>query len=206
MSYAKKTLADLKISLADKHDSGTLPTDSTTLAYWTRLLNQGIAYCADQLRLTKSTSLTTASGTIVLPDDFIFIDKVVNSEGVQLLQIDKEDADTAEGLVFWITGNHLNDFYLNTPDNETYTVWYAFRPSELSSNSDEVIIPDAEAVVQFAYSKLRKAETDPLEDADAAMADCNRRLDEIKSHTILNQANYGFTLPSARPQTWWEAL
>jgi len=196
MAYAKKTLSDLKQSLADKIASGEVPTDSTELAYWTRVLNDGQQYCADKLRLTKSTSLTTTgatsstAGSIVLPDDFILINKVVDADGNEFTQISQEESlnyVNNGGDVFWITGNHFDDFYLKTPENATYTVYYTFRPSEMSSNSDECIIPDPLAVVCYAYSKLRMAQTDPLEDADKEMGECNRRLDEVMSARIFNE-------------------
>jgi hypothetical protein len=123
-------------------------------------------------------------------DDFILIDKVVDADGNQLIQISKEDSIphiSSGGNVFWITGNHFDDFYLNTPSNDTYTVYYTFRPSEMSSDSDECIIPDPLAVVCYAYSKLRMAQTDPLEDADKEMGECNRRLDEVVSARVFNE-------------------
>lgn len=194
MAYTKKTLSDLKVSLSDKHDSGTLPTDAATLAYWTRLLNEGMAYCADILRLSKSTSLTTSSGTIALPDDFILVDKVVNASNVELSEINQSDSDGAGGTVFWITGNHSSGFYLNTPTDETYTVYYTYRPAEMSSNSDVCIIPDPEAVVLYAYSKLRMAETDPLGDADKSMGEANRRISELADQMQLNSEPLGFAV------------
>lgn len=195
MAYAKKTLSDLKQSLADKIAAGVLPTSSTKLAYWTRMLNDGQQYCADRLRLTTSVSKTTTGatsttpGSVVLPDDFILIDKVVDSDGNAYEQISKEESLLATDAmkVFWITGNHFDDWYLNTPENATYTVYYTYRPSEMSSNSDECIIPDPLAVVCYAYSKLRMAQTDPLEDADKEMAECNRRLDEVLSARVFNE-------------------
>lgn len=193
MPYAKKTLADLKQSLADKHDSGTLPTDSATLTYWTRLLNEGQAYCADILRLSKSTSLTTSSGTVALPDDFLLINKVVNSDYSELSQISFEDSSGVEDLVYWIKGDHTSGFSLNTPDDATYTVFYAYRPSPMSGATDVCIIPDPEAVVLYAYSKLRKAETDPLGDADSSMGEARKRLDELVSQYQMNEQPLGFT-------------
>ena len=80
MAYTKKTLADLLQGIADRHDSGVLPTSSADLSFWTRLLNKGQAYCADRLRLEKNTSLTTVSGTIALPDDFLVINRVFDDD------------------------------------------------------------------------------------------------------------------------------
>lgn len=62
------------------------------------MLNDGQQYCADRLRLTTSVSKTTTGatattgGSVVLPDDFILIDKVVDADGNQLIQISKEDS------------------------------------------------------------------------------------------------------------------
>lgn len=195
MSYVKKDLGDLKQALADKIAAGVVPTSATKLSYWTRMLNEGQQYCADKLRMTKSVSKTTtgagasSSGSVVLPDDFVFVNKVVNADDVAYEQVSKEQSGLADyGVsVFWITGNHFDDFYLNTPENATYTVYYTFRPAEMSSDSDECIIPDPLAVVCYAYSKLRMAQTDPLEDADKEMGECNRRIDEMNSAGIFNE-------------------
>lgn len=195
MTYAKKTLSDLKQSLADRHDSGTLPTDTPTLTFWTRLLNRGVAYCVDRLRLVKSTSLTTSSGTIALPDDFIIIDQVLNDEDAPLSQIDQTDSKLLDGgLYFWITGNHDTGFYLNTYDDDTYTVYYSYRPADMSNDSDECVIPDPEAVVAYAYAYLRKSETDPIGDADSALQECDNRLAELQSANTINNNFTGFTL------------
>lgn len=194
MPYTKKTLADLKQSLADRHDSGTLPTDSATLTLWTRLFNRGQAYCADKLKIITSTSLTTVSGTIALPDNFIAIDSVVDANGDKLFRIDQTQSVEASGNCFWITGNHDTGFYLNTPNDETYTVYYSYRPAEMSSDSDECIIPDPEAVVAYAYSFLRKSETDPIGDADKALEECDIRIVEMQGVKNINDNFEGFTL------------
>jgi hypothetical protein len=197
MPYQKKTLSDLKQLLADKIAAGVVPTSSATLAYWIRQLNAGQAYCAETLRLAKSTSLTTVSGTIAVPDDFIFPDKVVNSSDVDMQQISPEDsADAVEGQ-YWITGTHFDGFYLNTVIDQTVTLWYIFRPSEMVNDSDKCIIADPLAVVCYAYSKLRKAQTDPLGDADGEMGECIRRTNELSSHIVKNDTgSWNFSLPA----------
>lgn len=192
--YAKKTLANLQQSLADKISAGVVPNSSAKISYWNRMLNEGQNYCADILRLSKSTSLTTVSGTIALPDDFLLINEVINSSENKLKQINKEDAATAGGGYYWISGNHFDGWALNTADDETYTVWYVFKPAEMSATSDLCIIPDPVAVVCYAYSKLRMAQTDPLEDADKEMGECNRRLDEVLSSNSVNEGGIQFKL------------
>lgn len=192
MPYTQSTLSTLKQSLADRHDSGVLPTSSVTLTFWTRLLNRGIEYCADRLRLEKSTSLTTASGTIALPDDFLTINRVVDSGDVDLYQVDADDLASHISRAYWITGNQTDGFYLNTVNDETYTVYYSFKPSPLSSDSDVCIIPDPEAVVAYAYSMLRKSETDPIEDAESSMQECDARLLELQSALNVNNNFTGF--------------
>ncbi len=192
--YTKKTLLDLKTSLADKIAAGVVPTSSVKLAYWIRMINDGQQYCADKLRLTKSTSLTTVSGTIALPDDFVVVVKVT-LDGTPLKQIRKEGSELAEGLCFWIDGNHLDGFTLNTPDDDTYDVFYNFRTAEMALDADECIIPDPVAVTCYAYSKLRMAQTDPLEDADKEMGECERRIRVMESAVSFNEdGGYSFTL------------
>lgn len=195
MAYTKATLADLQQSLADKISAGVVPSSSVKLAYWTRMLNDGQKYCADYLRLTKSASKTTAGassttgGTIAIGDDFISVVKVIDANDVELTQISPDDSAqyiTSGGDVFWITGNDLDDYYLNTPTNDTYTIWYVYHVAKMVDTTDECIIADPVAVVCYAYSKLRMAQTDPLDDADKELGECNRRLDKIVSARITN--------------------
>jgi hypothetical protein len=194
MTYARKTLADLKQSLADRHDSGTMPTAAATLTLWTRLLNRGQAYCADRLRLLKSTTLTTSSGTIALPIDFILISRVFNSSGTEQKQIAPDDVASQDNAgFFWIEGNQTDGFTLNAPTNEAWTVEYAFRPTDMSSDSDVCVIPDPEAVVAFAYAMLRKSETDPINDADSSLQECDERLKELNDANTINANFNGFT-------------
>lgn len=194
MAYTKKNLGNLKQSLADRHDSGVLPTDSATLTFWTRLLNRGQAYCSDKLRMIKSTDLTTSSGVIALPDDFITIDKVFKdtTEYSQISETDVLYQDTAN--TFWITGNHTDGFFLNSPLDETLTVKYAFRPAEMVSDSDVCVIPDPEAVVAYAYAMLRRSETDPIGDATTALQECDARLNEVQDAKNINDNFLGFTI------------
>ena len=194
MAYTKKTLADLWQSLADRHDNGTLPTDSATISLRTRLLNKGQAYCADRMRITKSTSLTTSSGTIALPDDFLVIDKVFIGDQ-EYGQVDQEDIAHQNGLVYWITGNQFDGFNLNTVDDDTFTVKYSFKPAEMTTSTDVCFIPDPEAVVAYAYSFLRQSETDPVGDADKSLKECDSRITEMMDAYTINNNFLGFTLP-----------
>jgi hypothetical protein len=192
MPYTRKTLTDCLQSLADRHESnGTLPTSSTVISFWTRLLNKGVAYCADKLRLTKSTSLTTASGSVALPDDFLIRDSVFLGDQ-EYLQVDPQDEAQHVGTAYWITGNQTDGFFLNTVDDDTFTVNYSFKPAEMVSGTDKCIIPDPEAVVAYAYAMLRKTESDPFEDADRALQECDARLKEITSASSINSNGINF--------------
>jgi hypothetical protein len=204
MPYAKKTLADLKQSLADRHDSGTLPTASATLSFWVRLLNRGVNYCADKLRLEKKKDYTTASGTIVLDDDFLVVNSVFLDDSAYA-QVDANDKEQQSGTVYWITGNHVDGFYLNTPTDDTFTVYYSFKPVEMAADVDECIIPDPEAVVAYAYSFLRRSETDPIGDAEQALQECDARLSELQDAKGINENFTGFrTMDSATSKYFWE--
>lgn len=191
--YTKKTLADLKQSLADRHDSGVLPTVAATLAFWTRLLNRGVNYCADKMRMAKDATLTTSSGTIALPDDFLVVNSV-NKSDTPLSQVDATDLQSQTAETFWITGNHFDGFYLNTGEDETYTVNYSFKPAEMTTDSDICIIPDPEAVVAYAYAMLRKSETDPINDADKALGECDTRIVEMIDADSINNNFQGFNI------------
>lgn len=191
--YTKLTLLDCKQSLADRHDGGTLPVSSTTLAFWTRLINRGVAYCADKLRLTKQASLILSAGTADLPDDFILINNVFDSSSNELVKIDQADKAGQTGNVYWISGDQNNGFQLNAPSDGTYTIQYAYRPAPMSSDSDICVIPDIEAVVAFAYARLRKGESDPFGDAGEALAECDARLREMQSAYAVNSDAIGFS-------------
>lgn len=196
MPYALKTLGDCLQSLADRHDAGTLPTSSSTISYWTRLINKAQNYCADRLRLLKTTTLTTVSGVIDFPDDFMVISNVVDSDNRSWSLIPSDESENAFGTVYWITGNQVDGFTLNIPSGTDYafTVYYSFRPAEMSANADVCVITDIEAVVSRAYGMLRMAETDPLEDADKSFGECDRRLSEIEMQKNSNEGGMSFTL------------
>lgn len=196
MAFTVTTLANLKQSLADRHEAGDLPTEAATLAYWIRLLNRAVAYCADRIELTKSTSLTTSSGTIALPDDFISVKAVVDSNDLVWTLISKEDQDSVAGTQYWITGNQDSRFSMNTVTgyDQTFTVYYSYRPEDMDADADECVIPDGEAVVARAYGMLRMAEFDPAEDADKALQECERRLNEIIYQRNLNDGPQNFTI------------
>lgn len=190
MAYARPTLATLKQSLADRKEGGELPTDADTLSLWVRTLNRGINYCIERLRISTSTTLTTASGTIALPDDFVLIEAVLDDGGSRLQQISFKDSVEAGGNVYWITGDFDSGFYLNTPEDAAYTVFYVQRPSPLVNDTDTSTFPDTEAIVAYAYGMLRKAESDPFEDSGYALAEADNRLREIQSQYGLNDEEF----------------
>lgn len=189
MPFTPKTFGDLKQSLADRHDSGTLPTDSATLSYWARLLNRAKDYCADRLKLVTSTSLTTSSGTVAIPDDFMQDVALVDSNDLTWQLIPADESDVAVGTSYWITGSQTGGFTLNTLTgyDQTFTYYYQYRPIDMSADADECPIPDPEAVVARAYASLRMAETDPLDDAQMSFQECDRRLDEVIAQRNVNQ-------------------
>lgn len=193
MPYSLLTLADLKQSLADRHDNGVVPTNSTVLARYVRLINRGIAYCADKLRLSKPVTLSVVSGVADLPDDFILVNSVF-VDTLEYLKVDPEDESVHIGSVYWITGNQVDGFVFNTPEDGDYVVNYAFRPTPLVNNTDVCIIPDIEAPVAYAYAMLRKGESDPFEDADKSLQECDVRIREMASAVSINSDAIGFTL------------
>ena len=193
MPFTKKTLQDCLQGIADRHESnGVIPSSSAITSFWTRVLNRGVAYCADRLRLTKSTSLTTVSGTIALPDDFIIATDVFTASEEPLVRVDPDNLVAHTNGTFWITGNQTDGFFLNTTEDATYTVKYSFKPVEMSATSDKCIIPDIEAVVAYAYGLIRRTESDPFEDAETAIRECDTRLAEIQSQSSINSNSINF--------------
>jgi len=146
------------------------------------------------MRFSKAASLTVASGTAALPDDFIMANSVFNSGGTELYKVDPEDETVHHGLVYWITGNQTDGFTLNAAEDGTYTVNYAFRPVPLSADADICIIPDIEAPVSYAYAMLRKGESDPFEDAEASLQECDARIAEMNSAKSANEDAIGLTI------------
>lgn len=195
MAYAKKTLAGLRQSLADRHNNGTVPTSSTVLALWDRILNRGKDYCARKLALNSPTTLTTSSGTVVCPTAFLMVKEVYNSDEEKITRINETESTGAEGNVYWISGNHQSGFYFNVPsdNDDTYTVHQAVHFEDMVNTTDICIIPDEEAVVAYAYSFLRRSEADPFEDADLSLQECDSRLAEVISVQNSNENNLELT-------------
>lgn len=194
--YSLKTLADLKQGLADRITSGKLPTSSITLSFWTRILNRGKDYCVRKLRISTPRSITTSSGSVACGAYFLLVNSVYDSENNEVFQISEQDSPGAEGYVFWISGNQKDGFYFNVPtDNDgTFTINQAEQFDDMSEDTDVCIIPDEEAVVAYAYAFLRKSQTDPLEDADKALEECDNRLVELQSIKSVNDSFDGFSM------------
>ena len=198
MAYSKKTFGDLKQSLADRHDSGVLPTDTATLNYWARLLNRAKDYCVDYLEITEGVSVTTTNATAALATAFISPSVILNSDDQEVGLISQEQSGNASGPMCWITGDWDSGFTFNVPTgmDDTYTIYAKSEYEDMDADADVCPIDDAEAVVAHAYSMLRKAETDPLDDADEAMAECRRRLDTIKGQMSQRDGGQRLTLPT----------
>ncbi len=194
MAYTPKTLSDMKQSLADRHDNGTVPTDSTILAKYVRLLNRGVEYCADELKYTKETTVVVTNGVGDLPDDFIEPKNIFDSSNNEYFQIGQEKVAYRIGLRYWISGNQTDGFVLNTPNDDTFTVQYAFRPAPLVDNTDICLIPDIEAPVAYAYAMLRKGESDPFEDAELSLQECDDRIAKMSSTNSSNNEVSGFEI------------
>ena len=193
MAFVKQTLADLKQSLADRHNSGTLPTKATTLSLWTRLLNKGQNYCARKTNIQATTSLTTASGTIALPENFKSIFRVFLDD-TEMVQVGQDDLDQQNGYVYWISGDHFNGFYLNTDSDQEYDIQYYYYPSPMSLDADECFVTDPEAPVAYAYAMLRRSESDPFEDAERSLQEVDSRIVEMNSDKMKNDDNLDFLM------------
>lgn len=194
MAYTPKTLSDMKQSLADRHDNGTVPANATILARYVRLLNRGVEYCADELKYTKEASVVVTSGVGDLPDDFIESKNVFDSSDNEYFPIGQEQVAYRVGLRYWITGNQTDGFVLNTPTDGTFTVQYAFRPAPLVDNTDICLIPDIEAPVAYAYAMLRKGESDPFEDSELSLQECDDRIAKMASTNASNNEVNGFEI------------
>lgn len=187
-----QTLLNLQQSLADRHDSGKLPTDSTKLALWTRHFNRGKNYCAKQLSLQKTASVVVASGTGTLPTDFYAGTDDVYLDGVQFVQDDAENIHS--GNVFWIDGSETGGYTFNSLTDGTYDVTYLYLPADMVNTSDICPIPDGEAVVAYAYAMIRKSETDPIGDVKDTLQEVDSRITDMSVLLNKNGAPLGFTI------------
>jgi hypothetical protein len=194
--YSIKTLADCQQSLADRLTSGKLPTSSVILTFWTRNLNRGKDYCARKLRISTPRSITTTSGKVACGAYFLLVNTVFGSDNKEITQIAEQDSPSAEGNVFWISGNQKDGFYFNVPtgNDDTFTINQAEQFDDMVLGTDKCIIPDEEAIVSYAYSFIRKSQTDPIGDADSALQECDNRLNELLSVKTINDSFDGMTL------------
>lgn len=198
MSYTTKTLADLKQDLADRHDNGVLPTSTTVINYWIRLLNKSKDYCVSRLHLTKQLTFTTSSGVYTLPTDFTVLDSVVDSENKQWGIISPTESVGIMGYYYWVTGNPVDGFIFNIPftnseTDKTFTISYTYKADDMVIDADKCIIQDYEAVSSRAYGYLRASETDPLDDVDKSFAECDRRLNDLIYNRNLNNGGNDIT-------------
>lgn len=194
MAFTPHTLSDMKQSLADRHDNGIVPTNSTILARYVRLLNRGVEYCADALKYTKETTVVVTSGAGNLPADFIESKNIFDSSNNEYSQIGQEKLSYRIGLRYWISGNQTDGFVLNTPNDDTFTVQYAFRPAPLVDNTDICLIPDIEAPVAYAYAMLRAGESDPFEDSELSLQKCDDSIAKMSSTNSSNNEVSGFEI------------
>jgi len=97
-----------------------------------------------------------------------------------------------DGFVCCITGNHATGYTLNVKTDGTYTLYYEFYVSPLVNTTDECIIPDPEAVVAYAYAQIRMSETDPLQDAEKNLKECDMRVKNMAQAISKNEGDLYF--------------
>jgi len=177
--YSKATFLDAKTSLAYRYGETTVPTSSdTNRNHW---INKGVEYMSQFLYKKKAT-LAVVNGVGDLPDDFRFVsDRVIyDADRNPYHQISEDDQIKQDsGYFFWISGNPVDGYVLNTYTDATFTFFYTFWPSPMTLNTDVCIIPDIEAVSAYAYAYLRKSQTDPLGDADKNLQEAENRLKDM---------------------------
>lgn len=190
MAYIKATLADLDLAFAYRYGESAAPSDSVKLAKRRHFFNRAVQYIADKLQLTKSSTVTVSSGTGSLPTDFKGMIRVEDGDGSQYLPVNKEESNPASGLIYWITGDHASGLSLNTKKDGNFTVFYEYFPSPMENTTDVCIIQDPEAVVAYAYGMVRKSETDPLQDADKALTECETRIQQMGKAMSENSGDF----------------
>lgn len=197
MAYSKPTFGQILLSLSYRYGENAVPSAGIdNRKYW---VNRGIEFCAEQLDLKKSVAVTVASGVADLSvssagvaPDFKSIIELRDSGGNKYTIVSQEEYQAMSGACCSITGNHADGFTLNVKNDGDYTLWYRFYTDPLVNDADECIIPDPEAVAAYAYSSLRKSETDPLEDAEKNMDECLERIADMADNINRNEGDLSF--------------
>ena len=177
--YTKTTLLDIKTALSYRYGEETLPTDSATVSKRNHFINRGIEYILSRLKPVKKTTLTVASGTVTLPTDFRTPFFIFDTAGNQLSQISKTESTATTGFVYWIDGTFKDGYTFNTSTDGDYDVFYEYYPAPLASDVDISEVADGEAVACYAYAMIRKSESDPLDDADKSLTECENRIGQM---------------------------
>jgi len=191
MPYAKATFNDLLLSLSYRYGETTVPSSGIdNRKYW---INRGIEYCMEQLDMTKSVSVTVASGVCNLnvstanpAPDFKSISELRDSSNAKYTPTYPEMYGLVVGAYFCITGDHGTGYVLKAKNDGVYTLWYRFYTSPLVNTTDICIISDPEAVAAYAYAQIRLSETDPLEDAQRNLDECTDRISKMGENVNRN--------------------
>ena len=197
MAYAKAQFEDLQLSLAYRYGESAVPSGGVdNRNYW---LNRGVNYVLDKLKPTQVDTITIASGICDLSStgsgstkDFRSFVKLLDANNHSISLVSQEDYAHETGNVCSITGNHSSGFTLKVKTDGAYTLWYRFYPSDMVNATDECIVSDPEAVVAYAYAQLRRSETDPLEDADRNMQECDDRIVNMSEEIARNEGTLSF--------------
>lgn len=197
MAYSKHTFNDILLSISYRYgETGVPSTGIDNRKYWA---NRGVEYIQDQLQLKKGVSVTVSSGSVVLNSttadpayDFKSFDQLLDSSGLPYTIVDKDEYEALTGRVCCITGTHDTGYTLYAKADGTYTLYYQFYISPMVNTTDICPIPDPEAVAAYAYSQLRKAQADPLEDAEKNMEECDNRIKMMAEDISRNEGDLTF--------------
>ena len=171
MTYAKPTFGDMQLSLAYRYGETAIPSSGTANRnYW---INRGVHYVLDKIKPLKSVSVVVSGGEYNLSAtiDFKSADKLLDSQSNEYSGVAPDKYAQVEGN--WYT---IDNGILKAKSNDTFTMWYRYFPDTLTTTADVCPFTDSEAPVAYAYAMLRKSETDPLEDADKNMTECEERI------------------------------
>lgn len=101
---------------------------------------------------------------------------IIDSEGNRLTEISPTDQySTDSTMVYWLSGGK---FY--THSTETLYIFFYYLPTALSGDSDECLVPDAEAVAYLAAAKMYIGDERNAELKADYEKEASKRIDSMK--------------------------
>jgi len=157
---------NIKTSTAGSLSTGSFALSADYLPQW---------HLEDARIVTSSSS----------DDDYIFTE----------ISVKDRDQYTTSDYVYWLTYNTSTSVYNFNSLTQSGTVpyYYHFRPADMSSDSDECIVPDGEAVAYLAASKINALDPATKANSDKYLEEAMRRIENM----YVSDLKFGINLKSS---------